>query len=63
MQHPYISGMEYSIADMAIWPWLYCYENFYEANIDANQFPHLIQWYKTIGRRPQVKAAIAAYDE
>lgn len=63
MHHPYISGMEYTIADMAIWPWLYCYQNFYEATIDAHQFPHLIQWYKTIDKRPQVKAAIAAYDE
>ncbi|KTD31876.1 glutathione S-transferase N-terminal domain-containing protein [Legionella maceachernii] len=62
-QHPYISGTDYTIADMAIWPWLYCYENFYETPISAEQFPNLMQWYKTIGKRPQVKAAIAAYEE
>lgn len=61
MQHPYISGMDYTIADIAIWPWLYCYENFYETVINVKQFPHLVQWYKTIGKRPAVKAAIAAY--
>lgn len=63
VQHAYISGTEYTIADMAIWPWLYCYENFYEATIDAKQFPHLMQWYQTIAQRPQVKAALAAYDK
>ncbi len=61
-QHPYISGINYTIADMAIWPWLYCYENFYETPIDAKQFPNLMQWYKTIAKRPQVKAALAAYE-
>lgn len=60
-QHAYISGMDYTIADMAIWPWLYAFENFYETSIDEKQFPHLMQWYKTIGKRPQVQAAIAAY--
>ncbi|KTD33681.1 S-transferase [Legionella nautarum] len=61
-QHPYISGTDYTIADMAIWPWLYCYENFYETPINETEFPHLMKWYKTIGKRPQVKAAIAAYE-
>ncbi|MBA2657062.1 MAG: glutathione S-transferase N-terminal domain-containing protein [Tatlockia sp.] len=61
--HPYISGSEYSIADMAIWPWLYCYENFYETPIPTNQYPHLIRWYKTIARRPQVIAALGAYED
>lgn len=63
VQHAYISGTEYTIADMAIWPWLYCYENFYKATIDAKQFPHLIQWYQMIAQRPQVKAALAAYKD
>ncbi|KTC87549.1 MULTISPECIES: glutathione S-transferase N-terminal domain-containing protein [Legionella] len=61
-QHSYISGTDYTIADMAIWPWLYCYENFYETPINENEFPYLVKWYKTIGKRPQVKAAIAAYE-
>ncbi|STX37604.1 glutathione S-transferase N-terminal domain-containing protein [Legionella feeleii] len=63
VQHAYISGTEYTIADMAIWPWLYCYENFYKATTDAKQFPHLIQWYQMIAQRPQVKAALAAYKD
>ena len=63
VQHAYISGTEYTIADMAIWPWLYCYETFYQATIDAKQFPHLMQWYQMIAQRPQVKAALAAYKD
>jgi GSH-dependent disulfide-bond oxidoreductase len=63
MQHAYISGTEYTIADMAIWPWLYCYENFYETPIDRKQFPALFQWYKTIGKRSEVEAALAAYQK
>ncbi|WP_026069320.1 glutathione S-transferase N-terminal domain-containing protein [Legionella tunisiensis] len=63
VQHAYISGTDYTIADMAIWPWLYCYEHFYEATIDGKQFPHLMQWYQTISQRPQVQAALAAYKD
>lgn len=63
VQHAYISGTEYTIADMAIWPWLYCYETFYQATIDAKQFPHLMQWYQMIAQRPQVKEALAAYKD
>lgn len=61
-QQPYISGIDYTIADMAIWPWLYGYEKFYETPINDKEFPHLMQWYKIIGKRPQVQAALAAYD-
>jgi GST-like protein len=61
-EHSYISGKDYTIADMAIWPWIYCYENFYETPVHEEQFPNLVRWYKTIGKRPQVQAALAAYD-
>jgi GST-like protein len=60
-QHVYIAGDEYSIADMAIWPWLYCYENYYEAQFDAKLFPHLRAWYETIAMRQSVQNALAAY--
>ncbi|KTC84840.1 glutathione binding-like protein [Legionella brunensis] len=62
VQHEYISGNEYTIADMAIWPWLYCYENFYQTPLDEKKFPRLIEWYHTISRRSQIQAALAAYE-
>lgn len=60
-QHPYISGSAYSIADIAIWPWVYCMEVFYQSPIDAQQFPHLVKWYQRLGERPAVKAALQVY--
>ncbi len=60
-QHPYISGSEYTIADMAIWPWLYCYQFIYETPIDTVQFPHLMEWYQHINQRQAIKAALAIY--
>lgn len=62
MQQDFISGTDYSIADMAIWPWVYCYEVFYKTPLDKKQFPHLAAWYDSIAQRPAVKAAIAAYE-
>lgn len=61
-QHTYISGKEYTIADMAIWPWIYCYENFYNTPLEKKTFPHLAKWYELIGKRPQVQASLTAYD-
>ncbi|CEG55527.1 glutathione S-transferase N-terminal domain-containing protein [Legionella fallonii] len=60
-QYPYISGSEYTIADMAIWPWIYCYQFFYEMSIDATQFSHLMEWYQHVNERPAIKAALAVY--
>ncbi|MCE3044395.1 MULTISPECIES: glutathione S-transferase C-terminal domain-containing protein [Legionella] len=60
--NPFISGNEYTIADMAIWPWLYCYEEFYQAHIDETQFPALIRWYRQIAERPAVMRALDSYE-
>nr|CBX71790.1 hypothetical protein YEW_DW16490 [Yersinia enterocolitica W22703] len=57
--HEYIAGDEYSIADIAIWPW---YGNLvlglqYEAGefLDVKSYTHLIRWTETIGKRPAVQ--------
>ncbi|HDL7644569.1 TPA: glutathione-dependent disulfide-bond oxidoreductase [Yersinia enterocolitica] len=57
--HEYIAGDEYSIADIAIWPW---YGNLvlglqYEAGefLDVKSYTHLIRWTETIGKRPAVR--------
>ncbi|CEK11444.1 glutathione binding-like protein [Legionella hackeliae] len=62
VQHEYISSNDYTIADMAIWPWIYCYENFYQTPLDEHKFPHLVEWYQHLSKRPQIKAALAAYE-
>ena len=44
----YMGGDEYSIADMAIFPWLRSWKN---QGIDWNDFPNLKGWFDEIGAR------------
>jgi len=43
---------EYSIADMAIWPWT---ARFDWQEIDLNEFPNVTRWYKEMADRPAVQ--------
>lgn len=47
----YIGGKDYSIADIAIFPWLRSWKN---QGIDWNDFPHLKGWFDEIAKRPAV---------
>jgi GSH-dependent disulfide-bond oxidoreductase len=47
----YIAGNTYSIADIAIFPWL---RNWKNQGIDWADFPHLKKWFDTISARPAV---------
>jgi GST-like protein len=47
----YVAG-SYSIADMAIWPWISRYE---WQQIDLAQFPNVKRWYVAIAKRPAVQ--------
>ena len=49
---PFIAGNTYSIADMAIYPWL---RNWKNQGIDWADFPRLKEWFDLIGERPAVK--------
>lgn len=51
----FITG-DYSIADMASYPWIVHHE---AQGQDLNDFPHLKRWYEAIAARP---ATIRAYD-
>ncbi len=48
---PYVAG-EYSIADMAIWPWV---SRFEWQGIDMAQHANVKRWYVDIARRPAVE--------
>ncbi|CAG9298261.1 glutathione-dependent disulfide-bond oxidoreductase [Celerinatantimonas diazotrophica] len=58
-QHPYIAGGEYSIADIAIWPWYgsLVLGDIYDAAefLDVNTYPNLQRWAQHIAERPAVK--------
>ncbi|MFY7941428.1 MAG: glutathione binding-like protein [Burkholderiaceae bacterium] len=51
----YMAGSEYSIADMAIFPWLRSWKN---QGIDWNDFPHLKGWFDEISARPAVQRGV-----
>ena len=51
----FIAG-DYSIADMASYPWIVPYKNHKQ---DINAFPHLKRWFDTIAARPAVVKAYA----
>jgi GST-like protein len=51
---PYFAG-EYSIADMAIYPWTRSHAN---QGVDLATFPNVARWYEAIGARPAVQRAL-----
>ncbi|MGH9808613.1 MAG: glutathione binding-like protein [Terriglobia bacterium] len=53
--HDYVAGA-YSIADMAIYPWIVPYKNQQQ---NLNDFPHLKRWFETMAARP---AVVRAYE-
>ncbi len=49
---PYLAGYEYSIADIATWPWVSRFE-WQEVNLP--EFPNVCRWYKDIAQRSAVQ--------
>ncbi len=54
-RHRYIAGDSYTIADIAIFPWLRSWKN---QGIDWNEFPHLKGWFDEIAARPAVQRGV-----
>lgn len=58
-QHPYLAGDDYSIADMAIWPWYGALARgvLYDAGefLQVQDYTHLQRWAAAIAERPAVK--------
>jgi glutathione S-transferase len=55
----FVAG-DYSIADMAIWPWVKPWK---AQGQDLDEFPELKAWFARIEARPKVQAAMAAGEE
>lgn len=56
-QEDWVGGHEYSIADMAIYPWIVPWE---KQSQNLNDFPHLKMWFEKMAARPAVKKAFEA---
>jgi Glutathione S-transferase len=54
-EHPWLGGDEYSIADIATFPWLRSWQN---QGIVIDDFPHLKRWFDTIAARPAVQRGV-----
>jgi GSH-dependent disulfide-bond oxidoreductase len=54
--HKFIAGNAYSIADMAIFPWL---RNWERQGIVLADYPHLKAWFDQLAARPAVQRGVA----
>ena len=52
----YIAGSQYTIADMAIFPWL---RNWANQGIVLSDYPHLKEWFDKLAERPAVQRGVA----
>jgi len=52
----YVACGEYTIADIAIMPWLRSYK---KQGVDIEQYPNLKRWFDAINERPAVKRGLA----
>jgi GSH-dependent disulfide-bond oxidoreductase len=52
---PYVAGREYTIADMAIMPWLRSYER---QGVNMDDYPNVRRWFDKINERPAVKRGL-----
>ena len=51
----YVAGADYSIADMAIFPWVRTHKM---QQVDLNKFEHVQRWYNALFERPAVKRGL-----
>jgi len=54
--HPYVAGDEYTIADMACYPWIDPYS---KAPLDLEPYAHVRRWREAIAARPATQRAYA----
>jgi len=48
----YMVGEEYTIADIATWPWI---SRFEWHTVDITEYPNVLRWYKAVAARPAVE--------
>jgi len=51
----YIGGRDYSIADIAVFPWLRSWKN---QGVELKDYPHLKGWFDEIASRPAVQRGV-----
>jgi GST-like protein len=56
----FLGGSQYSIADMATFPWL---RNWQNQGVDMNDYPHLKKWFDALAARPAVQRGVQVLTE
>ncbi len=56
----YIAGDEYSIADIALWPWM---RRPTRQNVQRDDYPAFVAWHDNIGQRPAVERGVQVLAE
>ncbi len=51
----HVAGDDYTIADMAIFPWIRIHR---KQQVDLARFAHVARWYDTVSQRPAVQRAL-----
>jgi GST-like protein len=59
-ESPYTAGREYSISDIAIFPWYRGAEN---RGVNIAEYPHVKRWFDAINARPAVQRALQVLAE
>ena len=59
-QSRFLGGKDYSIADIATFPWLRSWQN---QGITLSDYPHLEQWFNAIDARPAVQRGVKVMAE
>ncbi|WP_312307366.1 glutathione-dependent disulfide-bond oxidoreductase [Pulveribacter sp.] len=58
-EHEYLAGADYTVADIAAWPWygLLAKGQLYEAGefLQVHEYTHVLRWAEQIARRPAVQ--------
>ena len=59
-QSRYLGGKDYSIADIATFPWLRSWQN---QGVTLSDYPHLEQWFNKVDARPAVQRGVKVLAE
>ena len=60
VNNKYVAGNQYTVADIAIFPWLRSWQN---QGIDWADFPHVKAWFDLVSQRPAVQRGVQVLAE
>ncbi len=59
-QNAYVAGDDYTIADIAIWPWLRAPD---KQGVEIADYPQVARWFAQIAQRPAVQRGLAVLSD